>query len=86
MFDFYKYVETFNSGEGRAMLDKFWVEDLEVVSNRSNMPGISASGKEEFFKFLVFVHDGVREIMCIQTLIENENNIFADIDMDFYAS
>jgi len=86
LFNFYKYIETFNSGDDQAMLDQFWVDDLEVTSNRSNMPGISASGKQEFLKFLIFAHDGVREIMRIQTLIENENNIFAEIDMDFYAS
>lgn len=86
MFNFYKYIETFNSGDDKAMLDGFWVDDLVVASNRSNQAGINASSKEEFLKFLVFAHDGVREIMRVQTLVQNENNIFAEIDMDFYAS
>jgi len=86
LFNFNKYIETFNSGDDKAMLDGFWVDDLLVTSNRSNKPALTASGKEEFLKFLVWAHDGIREIMRVQTLIQNENNIFAEIDMDFHAS
>ncbi|HJX13830.1 MAG TPA: hypothetical protein VJ377_09960 [Dehalococcoidales bacterium] len=86
MFDFYKYVEAFNSGDDRAMLDRFWVDDLVVCSARGKEDGVLASGKEGFLKFLEFAHDGVREIMRIQVLIQNKNNIFAEIDMDFHAS
>ena len=62
------------------------MDDLEAVSNRSNKPGVTASSKEEYLKFPVFAHDGLCEIMSIQTLIENEDKIFAEIDTDFYAS
>ena len=87
MFDFYKYAETFNSGDDKAMLDGFWVEDLVVASRRSNgAHGVTATGKQEFLKFLNQAHDGVREIMRVQVLIQNENNMFAEIDMDFIAS
>ena len=86
MFDFYKYIETFNSGDDRAMLDGFWVDDLEVWSGRGNEASLLASGKEAFLKFLDGVHDGARELMRVQVLIQNENNIFAEIDMDFHAS
>lgn len=34
MFDFYKYIETFNAGDDKLMLDRFWVNDLEVWSGR----------------------------------------------------
>jgi hypothetical protein len=86
MLDFYKYAETFNSGDDKAMLDQFWVDDLVVYSARGDEAGVLASGKDNFLKFLNRVHDGVREIMRIQFLIQNENNIFAEIDMDFHAS
>lgn len=86
MFDFYKYAETFNSGDDKAMLDRFWVDDLVVWSGRGDKVAVLASGKEDFLKFLNFAHDGVREIMRVQVLIQNENNIFAEIDMDFHAS
>jgi hypothetical protein len=86
MLDFYKYIETFNSGDDEAMLDQFWVDDLVVYSARGDESGVLASGKEAFLKFLVWAHDGVREIIRVQTLMQNENNVFAEIDMDFYAS
>jgi hypothetical protein len=34
MFDFYKYIETFNAGDDKSMLDRFWVNDLEAWSGR----------------------------------------------------
>ena len=89
MFDFYKYVETFNSGDDKAMVDNFWVDDLVVATGQSsegNEGAILAEGKDSWRKFLEFAHDGIREIMRIQVLIQNENNIFAEIDMDFHAS
>lgn len=86
MFDFYKYIETFNSGDDRAMLDQFWVDDLVVSAGQGDEAGVLASSKEDFLKFLEFAHDGVRELMRVQVLIQNENNIFAEIDMDFHVS
>jgi hypothetical protein len=83
MFDFYKYAEVFNSGDDRAMVDGFWVDDLKVATGQGE---VLASGKESWLKFLEGVHDGMREIMRIQTLIRNESHIFAEIDMDFHAS
>ena len=86
MFDFYKYIETFNSGDDKAMLDQFWVDDLVVSAGQGDKAGVLASSKEDFLKFLDFAHDGVRELMRVQVLIQNENNIFAEIDMDFHVS
>jgi len=86
MFDFYKYIETFNSGDDKAMLDQFWVDDLVVSAGQGDEAGVLASSKEDFLKFLEFAHDGVRELMRVQVLVQNENNIFAEIDMDFLVS
>ena len=86
MIDYHSYIETFNSGDDNAMLDRFWVDDLVVFSPRGGETGVLASGKDGFLEFLNWAHDGVREIMRIQSLIQNENNIFAEIDMDFHAS
>jgi hypothetical protein len=86
VFDFYKYIEVFNSNDNKAMVDQFWVDDLEVVSGRGNEAQVIASDKEDWLKFLGWAHDGIREIMRIQVLIQNETNIFAEIDMDFHAS
>lgn len=86
MFDFYKYIEVFNSGNDEAMLDQFWVDDLEVWSGKGGKTELLASKKEDFLKFLNFAHDGVRELMRVQVLLQNENNMFAEIDMDFHSS
>jgi hypothetical protein len=76
----------FNSSDDKAMVDQFWVDDLVVVSGRGNEAQLIASDKESWLKFLAWAHDGVREIMRIQVLIQNETNIFAEIDMDFHSS
>jgi hypothetical protein len=86
MFDFYKYIETFNAGDDKSMLDRFWVNDLEAWSGRGGEARLLASGKEGFLNFLNFAHDGVRELMRVQVLLQNEANIFAEIDMDFVFS
>ena len=86
MFDFNNYIEIFNSGDDRAMLDGFWVDDLEVWSGRRDQAELLASGKADFLKFLDFAHDGVREIMRVQTLMQEKDRIFAEIDMDFVAT
>jgi hypothetical protein len=86
VFDFYKYIEVFNSGDDKAMVDRFWVDDLVVVTGRGNEEQVIASDKESWLNFLTWAHDGIREIMRIQVLMQNENNIFAEIDMDFHAS
>lgn len=83
MFDFYKYIETFNSGDDKSMLDQFWVNDLEVWSGRGGNARLLASGKKGFLDFLTFVHVGVRELIRVQVLLQNEANLFAEIDMDF---
>jgi hypothetical protein len=88
MFDFYKYIETFNAGDDQAMLDNFWVDDLVVATSQSGNPkngGVLARGKDEWIKFLAGVHDGMRELIRVQTMIQNEDNLFAEIDMDFHA-
>ena len=86
MFDFYKYIETFNAGNDKEMLDRFWVDDLDVLSDQGEDGAPLAAGKENFLKFFNWVHDGVREIMRVQTLIQDEDKIFAEIDFDFHVS
>jgi hypothetical protein len=86
VFDFYKYIEVFNSGDDKAMVDQFWVDDLTVISGRGDKARVIASDKEGWLRFLAWAHDGVREIMRIQTLISDDKHIFAEIDMDFHAS
>ncbi|MFC1903250.1 nuclear transport factor 2 family protein [Chloroflexota bacterium] len=82
--DFYKYNEIFNTGDDKAAME-FWVDDLVVTQGTGTDVFPLATNKAEFIKFLAAAHDGVREIMRVQTLVQNENNIFVEMDMDFVA-
>lgn len=46
MFDFYKYIETFNAGDDKSMLDRFWVNDLEAWSGRGEKRAFSHRGRK----------------------------------------
>jgi hypothetical protein len=82
MFDFYKYIEAFNSGDDKMMVENFWTDDMVVVSNGGEL----ARGKKDWLKKLEELHDGIRELIRVQVLMQNEDNIFAEIDMDFHAT
>ncbi|XPP27108.1 MAG: hypothetical protein ACNYNX_02710 [Leucobacter sp.] len=86
-FDFAAYQAVFNSGDDDTALNDYWDEHLEVV-----MPvgpgeiGQIAKSREEFRQFLAIQHDGVREYMRLQSLVQQGDQIFAEIDMDFVAT
>jgi hypothetical protein len=44
------------------------------------------SGHEGMKEFLAWAHDGVREILRPVSVVQDQHNIFAEIDMDFVAS
>jgi hypothetical protein len=56
------------------------------VVGKGGRARLLASGKDGFLNFLTFVHDGVRELIRVQVLLQNEANLFAEIDMDFVFS
>ena len=82
VFDFAAYIQTFNSGNDRELVERFWADDLEMVSGSGN----TSKGKESLLRFLDWAHDGIREIMRVQTFVSSEETIFAEIDMDFHAT
>src|SRR5262249_23150291 len=43
-------------------------------------------GKAALNAFLAWAHDGVREVMRPQHVLQHGNVLFADVDMDFHAS
>ena len=45
-----------------------------------------AAGKEDWLRFLAGVHDGMCELMRVQLLMQEQDHIFAEIDMDFHSS
>ena len=80
MFDFVKYAEMFNNGDDIKLVETYFTEDFVYTGDRRVIPDRAA-----FLDFLKFVHDGVREIMRPQLVLQDKDRIFAEIDMDFYA-
>lgn len=75
------YVAQFNAGDDAYLVEKYFTEDCIVASARQFL-----RGREAVLKFLESAHDGVREIMRPQVVLQDQHHIFAEIDMDFHAS
>lgn len=80
MFDFEKYAEMFNNGDDTKLVETYFTEDFAYTGDRRVLPSRAA-----FLDFLKFAHDGVREIMRPQLVLQDKDRIFAEIDMDFHA-
>ena len=80
MFDFNAYAADFNHGDDRELAEKYFSEDMVYTGANRVIPDRAA-----FLEFLQFAHDGVREVMRPQLVLQNDHQIFAEIDMDFYA-
>ena len=79
--DYDAYVALFNVGDDRRLIETFYHDDITFT-------GASRiyHGKDELIGFLAWAHDGVREIIREQTVLRDDNKIFAEIDMDFIAT
>lgn len=84
-FNFDDYQSAFNSGDDERALE-FWDDELQVTLPVSpTQIAKVANNKEEFRQFLTAAHDGIREIMRLQTFLQKDEQIFAEFDMDFIA-
>jgi ketosteroid isomerase-like protein len=79
--DFADYIRAFNTGDDAALVRNFYAPDIHFQSG----PRI-LRGADELLQFLNWAHDGIREIIRAQTVLRDENRIFAEIDMDFHAT
>jgi len=78
--NYQNYVELFNSGNDEALVKTYFTEDT-VFSGGSR----AFYGAGELLKFLHWAHDGIREILRPQVVVQNEDHILAEIDIDFHA-
>ena len=78
--NYQKYVDLFNSGNDEALVKTYFTEDTVFTGGTR-----SFHGANELLKFLHWAHDGIREILRPQVVVQNENNILAEIDIDFHA-
>ncbi|MGH8261739.1 MAG: nuclear transport factor 2 family protein, partial [Steroidobacteraceae bacterium] len=79
--DYWQYVQTFNSGDDARLVREYFTEDCLF-----QLPDRRVHGREALLKFLRESHDGVREIIRPQVVLQDEHHLFAEIDMDFHAT
>ena len=78
---FSDYMTAFNRYDDAALIRDFWTEDCVMQSG----PKIYR-GHEGMLEFLAWAHDGILETMRPQTVVEQGDRIFVEIDMDFTAT
>lgn len=79
--DFREYERRFNAGEDEALVDEYYAEDCEFVATTRHL-----KGKQALKDFLAWAHDGVREVMRPQVIVEGRDHLFVQVDMDFHAT
>jgi hypothetical protein len=79
--DYEQYIQAFNSGNDAQLVREWFTEDCIFQSGLRLL-----HGRSELLEFLNSAHDGIREIIRAQTVIRDENHVFAEIDMDFHAT
>ena len=81
MFDYDEYVRVFNTGDDEVLIDRFFADDLEFSGGTRDY-----KGKDGLRQFLRWAHDGVREVIRLQSMCRTGNRLFVEVDMDFHAS
>ena len=79
--DYDAYVALFNTGDDATLVERFYHPDI-VFTGGSRLH----RGKAELLAFLAWAHDGVREIIRLQTMLRDGETIFCEVDMDFVAT
>lgn len=80
-FDYDEYVRAFNTGNDEGLVERFFAEDCVMYSS-----GNVYHGRKGLKEFLAWAHDGVREILRPQVVLQDDKHLLAEIDMDFVAS
>ncbi len=79
--DYNDYIATFCTGDDDALVDRFFAEDVVFTGGTRRH-----HGKAALREFLAWAHDGVREVPRVQTVLQRDDLIFAEVDMDFHAT
>ena len=81
MLNYNEYEALFNTGDDAALVARFFDDDV-VFSGGSR----DYRGTAQLKAFLDWAHDGVREVMRPQNVLQHGDLLFAEVDMDFHAS
>jgi len=74
------YERVFNSGDDAELIARFFADDVVFSGGARHY-----EGKAALKQFLDWAHDGVREVMRPQHVLQQGEIIFAEVDMDFHA-
>jgi SnoaL-like domain len=81
MLNYDDYIAVFNTGDDAALVERFFDDDVLFTGGSRDY-----RGKAALKSFLDWAHDGVREVMRPQNLLQREELIFVEVDMDFHAT
>lgn len=81
MLNYDDYIAVFNSGDDAALVQRFFADDVLFTGGARDYRGRAA-----LKSFLDWAHDGVREVMRPQNLLQREDLTFVEVDMDFHAT
>lgn len=81
MLDYADYERVFNSGDDDLLVERFYADDVVFTGGTRDY-----QGKERLRGFLAWAHDGVREVMRPQKVLQDADTIMAEVDMDFHAT
>jgi ketosteroid isomerase-like protein len=81
MLDYTEYEALFNTGNDAALVERFFADDVRFTGGAREH-----HGKAALKAFLDWAHDGVREVMRPQNVLQRDDLVFAEVDMDFHAS
>ena len=81
MLNYDDYIALFNTGDDAALVERFFAEDVKFSGGTRDY-----RGKAALKSFLDWAHDGVREVMRPQNVLQGADLIFVEVDMDFHAT
>ena len=81
MLDYRDYEALFNTGDDDALCERYFAEEVTFTGGAR-----AHQGRKALREFLRWAHDGVREVMRPQNVLQREDLLFAEVDMDFHAT
>ena len=81
MLDYKAYETLFNTGDDAALVERYFDDEVRFSGGSRDY-----QGKAALKAFLDWAHDGVREVMRPQNVLQQGDLVFAEVDMDFHAT
>lgn len=80
-FNYDDYLDLFNSGDDSALCNTFFTEDAVMQTADRYI-----NGRTALLAFLHNAHDGVREILHPQVVVQDKNHLLAELNIEFMAT